>query len=59
MKGIKKAQDMTVYYALWIGSIKLSQLSGWHGLIIKFCFYMETMLNQSVYICMPVTIKET
>ena len=54
-----KAEDMIVYYALWIRSIKPSQLSGWHGLIINLCFYKEAMLNQSVYICRPLSTKET
>ena len=58
LKGNDEAEDMTMYYALWIGSIKLSQLSGWHDLLINLCFYMETMFNQSVYICRPLTAKE-
>ena len=57
LKGHGKAEDMIAYYALWIGSIKLSELSGWHDLIISLCFHMETMLNQSVYICRPLTAK--
>ena len=44
---------------LSIGSIKLSQLNGWQGLIINLCFYMYTILNQPVYICRPLTAKET
>ena len=59
LKGRGKTEDMTVYYALWIGSIKLSQLIDWHGLRIYLCFYMEIMLNQSVHICRPLTAKET
>ena len=57
LKGHEKAEDMIAYYALWIGSIKLSELSGWHDLMISLCFHMETMLNQSVYICRPLTAK--
>ena len=59
LKSSGKAEEMTVYYASWIGSIKLGQLSGWYGLIINLCFYMETMLNQSVYKCRSLTAKET
>ena len=59
LKSNGKAEDMIAYYALWIGSIKLSQLSGWHDLIIDLCFHMETMHNQSLYICRPLTAKET
>ena len=47
-----------LYYALRSGSIKLSQLSGGHGLITSL-LYMETMLNQSAYICKPLTAKKT
>ena len=38
---------------------RVCQLSGWHDLIINLCFHIETMLNQSVYICRPHTAKET
>ena len=53
-----KAEDMTVCYALWIRSIRLSQISGCHGLIINLCFSMVTMLNQPVYISRSLTAKE-
>ena len=46
LKGNGKAEDMIAYY-------------GWHDLIINLCFQMETMLNQSVYICRPLTAKKT
>ena len=59
LKGNGKAEDMIAYYALWIGSIKPSQLTGWHDLIFSLCLQMETMLNQSVYICRLLTAKET
>ena len=29
-----------MYYALWVGSIELSQLSGWHLFIINLCLYI-------------------
>ena len=58
LQGNGKTEDMAVYYALWIGSIKRSQLSGCHGLINNLCFYIETMLDQSVYICRSLTAKD-
>ena len=57
-KGISKAEDMHLYYALGIGSTKSTPVVA-IGLVINLCFYMETMLNQSVYIHKPLTPKKT